>query len=133
MDLENACFQLRSVSSSMKIFKVTSINKSGDYCHYKNYRSVSVLPILTKVLEVSFLPRLTAFLTKNNIFTHNHWFPTDRSTIDAILNFIRDSLKEKEDSTILICDLSKAFADCSMTSFYRNYYATVSIAIHRNY
>ena len=47
-----ACLQQDTFSNMLKIAKVTPLFKSGDAENVTNYRSISVLPVFLKILEI---------------------------------------------------------------------------------
>ena len=53
--------------NSLKIAKVTLVYKSGDSNSLSNYRSISVLPCFSKMLECIMYKRLYNYLEKNKI------------------------------------------------------------------
>jgi hypothetical protein len=59
-----------------KIAKVTPIHKSGPTSSFDNYRPISVLPILSKILELAAHKQLTEFLESNNFLSRNQFLAT---------------------------------------------------------
>ena len=53
--------------SEWKKAKVTPIYKDGDKSDVSNYRPISVLPILSKILERAVHDQMYNYLTRNNI------------------------------------------------------------------
>ena len=51
----------------LKIARVTPVFKSGDKCELSNYRPISVLPCLSKILEKIVYNRTVKFVDRNNI------------------------------------------------------------------
>ena len=56
--------------SELKTAKVVPIFKSGDIMKFTNYRPVSVLPVLSKVLERLVYNRLLKFIDKYKFFIY---------------------------------------------------------------
>ena len=56
------------VPQKWKIARVTPIFKGGDRDQITNYRPISVLPLVSKVLEMAVNNQLRNFLGKNNFF-----------------------------------------------------------------
>ncbi len=78
-----------------------------------NYRPISLLPCLSKVLEKIVHHRLYHFCTKNSILYENqNGFRPKYSTTDAISHFMANILKAREKNLFtvsVLLDLSKAF------------------------
>ena len=64
----NTSFETGRVPNDMKITKVIPIYKSVDKTLLKNYRSISLLPAFSKVIENSCIKKITSFLNANNLF-----------------------------------------------------------------
>ena len=102
------------VPKSMKIAKVIPIFKnSGDNHIMKNYRPVSLLPAISKILERVVYNRLNKFLTKHAILALSQYgFREDLSTELAILELqdrIANIMDNKDCCAGIFMDLSKAF------------------------
>ena len=103
------------VPEQMKIAKVVPIYKSSDQNTFKNYRSVSLLPAFSKLLEKIVFRQLMTFLTEHKIFyEHQYGFRPKHSTIHPIIHLLNhcasSSSKNDPEVTLAIpCDLSKAF------------------------
>ena len=52
---------------ALKIARIAPVFKSGDKNNVKNYRPISLLPALSKILEKLMLNRLIVFLNKHNV------------------------------------------------------------------
>ena len=98
---------------SLKIAKVIPIYKKDDPSQITNYRPISLLPSISKVLEKIVYKRLYSFLNQNNLLIPNQYgFRKNNSTDYAILQLcdkITDSLSKKEHVIGVFMDLSKAF------------------------
>ena len=102
------------VPDAMKLAKVVPIFKNnGDNSIMKNYRPVSLLPVLSKILERIVYNRLFNFLVKHKILhPAQYGFQVDLSTELAILELqdrIIKILNEKKCCVGIFMDLSKAF------------------------
>ena len=95
------------------IAKIVLIFKSGDKEDVKNYRPISLLPILSKILEKLMFSRFANFLSKHNVLNiHQHGFRAKFSTnsaLFAVLNCVTDALDKKLVALALFIDISKAF------------------------
>lgn len=80
-----------------------------------NYRPISLVSSVSKVVEKAILSRLINFLGKHNLMCGaQHGFTQGRSTETAILAFLNKILRSIDNHEICVgifCDLSKAF-DC---------------------
>ena len=64
----NLSFSTGIFPVKLKIAKVLPVFKSDDITHFSNYRPISILPCLSKVLQKLFYFRLYTFITKLNNF-----------------------------------------------------------------
>ena len=97
----------------LKIAKVIPIYKKDDPHLLTNYRPISLLPAISKILEKLVYKRLSSFLTLNNILNPSQFgfrkkYSTDFA-ITKLLDKVTQSLSEKEHVIALFMDLSKAF------------------------
>ena len=109
----NKSIESGNVPESQKLAKVIPIYKSKDTQQFGNYRPISLLPVLSKILEKAIYKRLYNFLTQENIlFTSQYGFRQGHSTIQAtteLLYNILHGFEENKYSLALFLDLSKAF------------------------
>ena len=106
-------FKTGVVPSQLKIAKVVPIHKGGDRTSPNNFRPISLLPCVSKILEKLIANRLTLFLESNNIISPSQFgFRKNHSTIHPLLHFMNHLTRasNKKLYTIAIfCDLQKAF------------------------
>ena len=97
----------------MKKAWVVPLFKTGDLSLFTNYRPVSVLPALSKILEKIVYNRLTNFLNEFNILSNNQYgFRKNRSTTYALIQLYdkrSDAIDQGKVTLGLFIDLSKAF------------------------
>ena len=80
----NISFKTGVFPTRMKIAKVIPMFKSGT--KVTNYRSISLLPQFSKILEKLFLIRINSFLSANNILSSSKYgFRTNVSTSLAVM------------------------------------------------
>lgn len=111
--LVNYIFELGSYLDPLKIAKTIPIYKAGDSKLMGNYRPISLLNILNKIIEQVMHSRLSNFLNLNNFFyKFQYGFRSKSSTktatvelFDKILNAVND----KKVVTGVFLDLAKAF------------------------
>ena len=83
----NKSFALGVFPDQMKLAMITPIFKGGSKLDVSNYRPVSVLPTISKVLEKPMLTRLAKYLDKSKIiYKHQFRFQKTRSTILTVLD-----------------------------------------------
>ena len=97
----------------LKTAKVIPIFKADSKMLPGNYRPISLLPIIGKLLERIIFKRLSSFIQKYNIlFNRQYGFQTGKSTEHAhidIQNSILNSIEQKEIPCCLFLDFAKAF------------------------
>ncbi len=97
----------------MKIAEIVPMYKSAKRNQCTNYRPVSLLPVVSKVLEKIMYIRLYDHLQRNNVlFNSQYGFRNHHSTVHAVTEFIGKILQgfeNKEVTVSLFIDLSKAF------------------------
>ena len=99
----------------LKIARVVQIFKSGNSKIISNYRPISILPYVSKIIEKIMYNRLSNYLTKYNLLTFSqHGFSASSSTTTAlvdVMSYINAAVSNKEYCIALYMDISKAF-DC---------------------
>ena len=118
----NLSLQTGVIPTKLKIAKVIPIYKldkkdSKFTENMNNYRPISLLPILSKILEKLVANRLSRFLNENNVlYSHQYGFQSKRSTLHPIMHFLNKITEASNKKYITIgvfCDLQKAFDCCS--------------------
>ena len=99
--------------NALKISKVIPLYKKGDELLLSNYRSIALLPSISKIFEKAILTQLTLYLEDNQmIHPHQYGFRKRHSTEYAALH-ITDYINYKMDvgkiPVNVYLDLSKAF------------------------
>ena len=98
---------------SWKISKVTALFKKGVQTDPQNYRPISVVPFLSKVLEKHVFDHFYTFLTENQLLSVNQFgFRKRCSVIDALLSLklnIISALNQNKKCIVISLDLKKAF------------------------
>ena len=111
--LMNTIFDTGKIPQDFKTAVITPIFKNGDKTKADNYRPLSVLPAISKVMEYYIKEQIYEYLEENNIITHTqHAFRTGHSTTTCLLKLtedIRIGMDEGKATGILAIDLSKAF------------------------
>ena len=106
-----------------KLSHVLPFFKSGDKEEACNYRPISLLPILSKILEKVVAIQLMQYLEANHILSkHQHGFRQKLSTETALLKVtetLYSNMDNKIISLLLLLDLSKAFDSVSHEILYK--------------
>ena len=98
---------------SLKIAKVTPVYKSGDSSSLSNYRSISVLPCFSMMLERITYTRLYNYLREDKIlYSKQFGFPTGHSTDHAFIQLVEqisENFEENKCTLGVFTDLAKTF------------------------
>lgn len=109
----NLSFNTGHFPISLKTSKVIPLFKSGDKKLVTNYRPISLVSCLSKIMEKLILSRLIKFLENNHVLVPNQYgFRSKSSTEFAIvdvINFLSKNIESKQFSSGIFLDLSKAF------------------------
>ena len=96
-----------------KVARVTPLHKSDDKLQVENYRPISVLPVLSKVVERVVHSQLNAHLHQLDfLYQQQYGFRRGHSTEQAITqlnNWVLESMDEGKVTGLLFIDISKAF------------------------
>ena len=99
--------------NSMKAAEIIPLYKNKDKSQLSNYRPISLLPVISKVLEKLVHKRLYTFLLQHKaLFESQYGFRSGHNTTNAVVELVGNILKgfEKNEVTVaLFLDLSKAF------------------------
>jgi hypothetical protein len=99
--------------TKLKTSRTVPIFKSGDHLLCDNYRPISLLPTIAKILEKAIANRLTNHLKENNLLCQNQFgFQEKTSTVHHLLkltNYITNELNKKRYVVGVFLDLRKAF------------------------
>jgi hypothetical protein len=113
LDLFNLSLQTGVFPDALKIANILPLHKAKNVAHFGNYRPISLLVTISKVLEKVMNNRVVAHLNKNKQFSqYQHGFRRNYSTITANMQIVGDvmnNLHEGNYTIALFVDLSKAF------------------------
>ena len=109
----------------MKIAKVIPIYKCKEKNEMDNYRPISLLPSISKIIEKLVHKRLYSFCENNDILNDNQYgFRPKHSTIDAVSKFTADivsSLEKNMTTYAVFLDLSKDLTQLTMIYCFISY------------
>ena len=113
MHLLNLSISTNSFPNHWKIAKVTPLHKGGARNDINNYRPISVLPILSKILEKHVASSLSVFLRDNNLlYELQSAFRSGHSTETALIRLTDQILKNIDNDEVtglVFIDFRKAF------------------------
>lgn len=104
--------------AAFKTALIKPVYKNGDKGNITNYRPISILPALSKILEKIINKQLVRFLEKYNLLAHTQYgFRHGKSTDDAVSDLINEivtNLDSKKKCLAIFLDLAKAFDTVSV-------------------
>lgn len=99
--------------NNLKIARVIPIYKAGNRGDPNNYRSVSILPSLSKPIEYIMTEQITEYIIKNDLIDKNQYgFVPTSNTTAACITLVSEIQKSLDNNQICAClsiDLRKAF------------------------
>ena len=109
----NICLQQGVFPASLKRAVIKPIYKAGDKQLFNNYRPISLLPVISKLLEKIIYIRLNRHLNINDILCDNQFgFRSGRSTYMPLV-LLQDKITSAFEENSIMCgiylDLRKAF------------------------
>lgn len=111
--ITNKCFDTGCFPKSLKIGIIKPIHKGGDYLRVVNYRPISLISNIAKIIERILKCRIVNFLNKHKLLSDRQYgFREGKSTEDAICYLttqIYNSLDKKIPTLCIFVDLAKAF------------------------
>ena len=109
----NLCISKGYFPKKLKIAKITPIFKAGDRSEVSNYRPISVLSPLSKLLEKYIHSQISSYFETKNIFNNQQCgFRNRRSTdlsIAKLLKMIIEGVDEGKYGVSVFLDFKKAF------------------------
>ena len=104
------------VPTEFKCGKVVPIYKSGNQTDIDNYRPITILPAISKVLEKCVYSQTMSYLEQNNLLSNQQFgFRKNHSTELAATLFLDNIRKDKLCGAVFV-DLCKAFDTISHSS-----------------
>lgn len=114
-NLINNCFERGVFPDELKYSRIVPIFENGSPLLATKYRLISILPVLSKIIESIFHDRLTNFISRHQITNKNQYgFQKKSGTLSAAASFV-DMIQTNLDKTrnnmacCFFIDLRKAF------------------------
>ena len=111
--LINLCITKSVFPRILKLALITPIYKAGTRTLFSNYRSISILPAISKILESVMYDQLITFISSNNIFYDFPFgFRQKHSTdmpISLLHEFITANMADRHKAAAIYLDLARAF------------------------
>jgi hypothetical protein len=111
--LINMSLSTSKVPKNWKLANVIPIFKSGDKSNVNNYRPISLLSCVSKIMEKVVFKHLYNYIKDNNLISpHQSGFQPGDSTVNQLSYLYHtfcEALDMKKDVRIVFCDISKAF------------------------
>ena len=116
--LFSLCLSKSYLPAEWRCHHVTPIHKSGDRSLVTNYRPISLLCCLSKVLERLVFDKVYDFIVKSFISNSQFGFVTNRSTLHQLLlysEFLHTAFENRQQVDSIYLDIRKAFDTVSHT------------------
>lgn len=116
--LTNLCFREGVFPDALKLAIISPVYKSGDKGDPNNFRPISVLPAISKILEKLLNNRLITYLNKFNLLSQSQFgFRRGLSTEDAVTALTSIIIKQVDKGNkclTVFLDMKKAFDSVSI-------------------
>ena len=109
--LFSLCMTQCSIPSEWKMDRITPIFKAGDRMSVKNYRPISLLCNVSKVLERLIFDKVSPFVTRQ-ITMSQFGFLRNHSSVQQILKFLNNIVNQMDNKCqcdVIYLDFRKAF------------------------
>ena len=111
--LINLCITKSVFPKKFKLALITPIYKAGTRTYFSNYRPISILPALSKILESVMYDQLITFISDNDIlYDFQFGFRQKHSTympISLLHDFITKNMADRRKTAAIYLDLARAF------------------------
>lgn len=109
----NLAFEQGCFPEKLKKSIVKPLHKKGDKCDTNNYRPITLIPILSKIIEKALNTRILNFFNKHHILRPEQFgFRKNSSTTLATFNLVKNithNLSKKISIATIFLDMSKAY------------------------
>ena len=105
-----------------KVAKVMPIHKSEPFSNFDNYRPISILPVLSKIIEKNLHSRVMSFLNKNHLLAQSQFGFRPNLSTEYAVTILLDDIRKNVDKGNLIgavfADLTKEFDTLSHATLF---------------
>ena len=112
-ELCNLFIKLGSSPDSCKIAKLKPLFKKGSKTNSSNYKPISLLPLIFKIIEKRIYEQTSSFLSNNEALYHYQSGFRKNNSTDSCLMFLHDQVLKGFDKSLMtgmiLIDLEKAF------------------------
>ena len=109
----NLSIQYQTFPSQWEVAKVIPLHKKEEVLYPKNYQPVSLLPILSKILERAIFTKMIHYLEENKLLhPSHHGFRAKHNTASALIEMYdawAEAFEDDKLSAVVMLDLSAAF------------------------
>ncbi|CAL8092581.1 unnamed protein product [Orchesella dallaii] len=112
LKLFNDSFTQKYVPLNMKVAKIIAIKKKSNATNLSDLRPISILPVLSKLLEKCVFAQLSEFIHKNNILSNGQYgFRPDHNTehVEIYMYELMQDMIKNNLCAIATFDIQKAF------------------------
>ena len=133
-DIFNACIETKVFPDDLKIGKVTPIFKSERKDDLNNYRPITVLPTVARVMERLIYKQIYDYFNTEKLLNENQWgFRSLHSTVLALSDCSSDwlfSMDKGMINSVVFLDIRKAFDTVCPYKFIYHKFITKSCSIN---
>ena len=124
--LINLSLTLGNIPDEWKVAKVIPIYKSGTHDNPENYRPISILPVLSKMLEREVHSQLYRHIDINNLLSPFQCGFRKNYSCETAVTYFTDKIRKNADCGLLtgaiFIDIKKAFDTVNHENFLRKLY-----------
>lgn len=121
--LINSCITTSQYPDKLKIGIIRPIFKKGNHTDYNNYRPITILSCIDKIVERYFGDELNKYLRNQHIINNTQFgFQRGRSTSQLLCQFtneVNDHLHNRQHVLAVFIDFSKAFDTLQYNTLYK--------------